>query len=357
MRLLRRQPATLDRGKDLETHAYAFIHTDDIKARIAELFGDDMQFDVIIGNPPVPARRWGLRKEARPIYQHFVEQAKKLDPRLLSMVIPSRWFAGGKGLDEFREAMLDDQRVRSIDDYLSGSDVFPGIGLKGGVCYFLWDRDNPGLCNVSTHFTGHESPRHATPPGTRRGRVHPIQQRRVDSQEGRLQSRRRATGSLGLPEQKRSALVSHGSHSASIAPSAGKRKASPDDLKVYQNGGHGYISRSDQPGPTDRQVEAIRRSAAPGTGNKDAYPHRILSTRSSVSPGRFLRTYMCIGPFDSRARLERHIVCFLPLTRLLILLHKPSQDTTRRVYTFVPPRIGLIPGVTRTSTPSTDRRR
>src|SRR6185503_7141621 len=70
-----------------------------------------------------------------------------------SMVIPARWYAGGKGLDEFRESMLTDDRLRSIDDYLSASDVFPGVGLKGGVCYFLWDRDNPGPCLVTTHFT------------------------------------------------------------------------------------------------------------------------------------------------------------------------------------------------------------
>ncbi len=142
----------LDRGKDLETHAYAFIHTDNIKTRLAELFGDDMQFDVIIGNPPYQLDDGGFGTSAAPIYQLFVQQAKALEPRYLSMVIPSRWFAGGKGLDEFRESMLTDNRVRSIDDYLSAADVFPGVGLKGGVCFFLWDRDNRGQCRVSTHF-------------------------------------------------------------------------------------------------------------------------------------------------------------------------------------------------------------
>lgn len=143
---------TLDRGEWLETHAYAFIHTEDIKTRVAELFGGDMQFDVIIGNPPYQLDDGGYGKSAAPIYHLFVEQAKKLEPRYLSLVIPARWFAGGKGLDEFRESILADNRVRSIDDYLSASDVFPGVGLKGGVCYFLWDRDNPGPCRVTTHF-------------------------------------------------------------------------------------------------------------------------------------------------------------------------------------------------------------
>src|SRR5690606_27363290 len=109
-------------------------------------------FDVIIGNPPYQLNTDGHGVQARPIYQLFVEQAKALEPRLLTMIIPARWFSGGMGLDDFRESMLKDNRVRSIDDYLSASDVFPGIGLKGGVCYFLWDRDNPGECRVSTHY-------------------------------------------------------------------------------------------------------------------------------------------------------------------------------------------------------------
>lgn len=146
--------STLDRGGELETHAYAFIHTDDIKARMAEILGGQMQFDVIIGNPPYQLDDGGYGTSAAPIYNKFVDQAKALEPRLLAMVIPARWFSGGKGLDEFRDSMLKDNRIRVIEDFPDSSEVFPGVQIKGGVCYFLWDRDNSGDCRVITHDKG-----------------------------------------------------------------------------------------------------------------------------------------------------------------------------------------------------------
>lgn len=141
--------ATYDRGEGLETHAYAFIHTKDIKTRVAELFGGAMQFDVIIGNPPYQLGSDGGTRDV-PIYQYFVEQAKKLEPRFLSMIMPSRWMASGLGLNEFRQAMLGDRRLRELIDYPAANDVFPGVEVKAGVCYFLWDAEHDGNCNVTT---------------------------------------------------------------------------------------------------------------------------------------------------------------------------------------------------------------
>ncbi|AEG91064.1 Eco57I restriction-modification methylase domain-containing protein [Ramlibacter tataouinensis] len=138
-----------DRGVDLETHAYAFIHTNGIQARIAKIFGGNMQFDVIVGNPPYQLGSDGGTRDV-PIYQRFVEQAKMLQPRYLTMVIPSRWMASGLGLGEFRHTMLNDRRMRELVDYPAANDVFPGVEIKAGVSYFLWDAAYGGNCRVTT---------------------------------------------------------------------------------------------------------------------------------------------------------------------------------------------------------------
>lgn len=333
--------SALDRGAELETHAYAFIHTNEIKTRITELFGDAMQFDVIIGNPPYQLSDGGYGTSAAPIYQMFVKQAKKLEPRYLSMIIPSRWFAGGKGLDEFREAMLNDNRVRKINDYLTASDVFPGVGLKGGVCYFLWERDNPGQCDVTTRFKDwpvSTATRPLLEEGTdifiRFNEGLSILKKIIAVETGQ-------TDSLALRDGSRfDELVSSRKPFALETTFKGRKTKRAGDVLIYQNGGAGYVARDSVPAGTELidKWKLFAGYAAPGTGNKDTYPHRILSTPFIGEPGSICsETYLCIGPFDTKTEAESalsYLTC--RLTRLLILLHKPSQHVTRKVYTFVP---------------------
>jgi len=141
--------AILDRETNLENYAYAFIHIDDIKTRIAELFGGNMQFDVIIGNPPYQMKGGAGGSSDSSIYHLFVEQAKRLEPKFLSMVIPSRWLAGGRGLDEFRQEMLSSRKLLKLVDYPVSKEVFPNVEVKGGICYFLWSEAHNGSCDVT----------------------------------------------------------------------------------------------------------------------------------------------------------------------------------------------------------------
>ena len=144
-----------DRGSQAEQYAYQFIHTDNPLT----LF-KNMKFDVIIGNPPYQLEDGGNGRSSIPIYQLFVENAKKLNPHFLCMILPSRWFTGGRGLNEFRSEMLNDRHIRILVDYENFKDVFPGVDLAGGACYFLRDRDSIGKCKVINKTSNYSDETH-----------------------------------------------------------------------------------------------------------------------------------------------------------------------------------------------------
>jgi len=144
------------RSKELESHAYAFTHSDNVKSQISKIFGGRVQFDVVIGNPPYQlnlGNTGGNSARARAIYHEFVSQAIALDPRMVVMVIPSRWMTRStEGIpDEWIDGFIDDHRIRVLHDYLDSKACFPGVDIKGGVCYFLWNRDSAGKCEYILH--------------------------------------------------------------------------------------------------------------------------------------------------------------------------------------------------------------
>jgi hypothetical protein len=331
-----------DRSSDLETYAYAFIHTENIETTLEEMFGAKMQFDVIIGNPPYQMSTGGTGGagvQAKPIYNSFVQQAKSLEPRYLCMVTPSRWFSGGMGLDSFRESMLNDNRLRIIHDFPDSNDVFPGTQIKGGVSYFLWERDNPGEVTVTTHDKGEEisiATRPLLEPGCdvfiRYNEGVSILRKVLATEKDS------AVKALALPEDKQfMSLVSSIGAFGLDTTFQGRDKQRKDDVKVYRNGGIGFISRHE----LKKETEAIDwwKIFIPRAGSgSDSFPHSILGKPFIGEPGSASSwTYMHIGPFKNKKQAENaKSYITTKLFRFLVLLHKPTQDATKSVYTFVP---------------------
>ncbi|MCK0440313.1 Eco57I restriction-modification methylase domain-containing protein [Gordonia alkaliphila] len=331
-----RAPESIERGEGRENHAYSFIHDTYPTQEMAA-----MKFDVIVGNPPYHLEDGGHGTSATNLYHLFVDKARELNPRYITMIIPSRWFGGGKGLDSFRDSLLNDNRLRSITDYLSASDPFPGVGLKGGVSYFLWDRDNPGECTVTTRYKDWPvsvATRPLLEPGVdvfiRFNEGVAILKKVMSVETG-------ATNMLALPDEKNFGnLVSSRKPFGLSTKFKGHSSKEPGDLKLYRNGGTSFVGRDELLAGADL-VDAWKiyvGRAAPGTGNKDTYPHRVISTPFKGEPrSASSETYLCVGPFANESEVDSalsYLQCRLP--RFLIQLRKASQDTTRRVYASVP---------------------
>lgn len=319
---------TLDRDEGMETHAYAFIHTDDIKARIAELFGDDMQFDVIIGNPPYQLDDGGFGTSAAPIYQLFVEQALVLEPRYAVFVTPSRWMAGGKGLDKYRERMLQDKRLRTIVDYPKLYEAFPGVKIRGGISYFLWDRDHQGPCQVQTIWDGEPVgpavPRYlnAYDVLVRRNEAIPILEKVRAKGEPTLDLRVSSRKPFGLPTNFKGKTSSSGMQSP---------------VQLFANQRIAWIERLDIPANSE-WVDEWKVLMTRVQGTSAAVETKFLSKPLIAEPGTACtETYLVAGHFDTEQEAA-YFATYLRsrFVRFLVSLRKSTQDAPKHVYTFVP---------------------
>lgn len=330
--------STLDRGPELETHAYAFIHTDDIKARIAELFGGvvspsevrggDMQFDVIIGNPPYQLEDGGHGRSASPIYHLFVEKALELEPRYAVFVTPSRWMAGGKGLDKFRARMLSDKRLRRIVDYPKLYEAFPGVKIRGGISYFLWDREHHGPCEVQTIWdgkpTGPAVARHldAYDVLVRRNEAVPILEKVRAKGEATLDARVSSAKPFGLR------TFFHG-------------KPTPEGLtqpvKLFGSQKVTWIERAAIPANAE-WIDKWKVLMTAVQGTSAAVETKFLSKPIIAGPGTACtETYLVAGLFDTEEEATNYAAYLRTrLVRFLVSLRKVTQHATRDVYAFVP---------------------
>ena len=319
---------TLDRGEELESHAYAFIHTDDIKARIAELFGGDMQFDVIIGNPPYQLDDGGYGTSAAPIYQLFVQKALNLDPRYAVFVTPSRWMAGGKGLDRYRAKMLSDKRMRRIEDYPKLYEGFPGVKIRGGISYFLWDREHNGACEVQTIWdgqpTGPAVARHldAYDILVRRNEAVPILEKVRAKGETTLDARVSSQKPFGLR------TFFHGKPDA-------KRLKSP--VKLFGSQKVSWVERSEIP-TNASWIDKWKVLMTRVQGTSAAVETKFLSRPIIAEPGSACtESYVVAGLFDTEAEATNYAGYLRTrFARFLVSLRKSTQDAPKNVYGFIP---------------------
>ena len=333
------EKATLDRGEDLETHAYAFIHTHDVKVRLAEIFGDDMQFDVIIGNPPYQLGQSGgdaIGSFAMPVYQKFVDAAKALEPRFVTMVIPSRWFAGGRGLDTFRQQMLTDRRLRALVDFPDSRDVFAGVDIAGGISYFLWDSSWQGPCEVTTVVGGVAS----TP-----------MNRNLDEYDILVRYNEAVSilhRVLAVPEGQ--TFQSLASHVAPIQPFSIRtnfRGAESDEgmvapVLLYQNGGSGWIEREAIPRNVDwvdQWKVFLSGTASEHGGQTDrSGTRRVFSRILLGGPGTACtETYLVASRFQTEAEaVNFRTYLRTKFVRFLVSLRTNTQHLYSERFAFVP---------------------
>ncbi len=319
---------TLDRGEGLETHAYAFIHTDNIKTRVAELLGGDMQFDVIIGNPPYQLSDGGYGTSAAPIYQLFVEKALDLEPSYAVFVTPSRWMAGGKGLDKYRERMLSDKRMRSIVDYPKLYEGFPGVKIRGGISYFLWDRDHVGPCQFQTIWDGQ-------PTGSavsRRLDAYDILVRRNEAVP--ILEKVRAKGEPTL-DARVSSQKPFGLRTYFHGKTESKRLKDP--VKLFGSQKVSWVERSGIP-TNAAWIDKWKVLMTRVQGTSAAIETKFLSKPIVAEPGTACtESYIVAGLFDTESEATNYASYLRTrFARFLVSLRKSTQDAPKNVYAFIP---------------------
>lgn len=320
---------TLDRSEELESHAYALIHTDNVKARINEIFGKNMQFDVIIGNPPYQLKDGGASASARPIYHQFIEKAIDLDPRYVVMVTPSRWFTGGKGLDDFRSNMLTDRRLRRIVDFIVDRDAFPSVNINGGVNYFVWDRDNESECEIVTVAAGgvwgkpEKRPLDEFDIFIRRNDAVGVLRKVMQKEERRFATHVSSRKPFGLPTDY------HGASNPS--------KTKP--IKFYGSGRVTWVSNDElltNHGWVNKWKVLIGRA----TDGNENYPLPIWDQVGPfiARPGEACSETFLVAHVSKSQAEAKNVVAYMSTKffRFLVSLRKSTQDNKADLFAFVP---------------------
>ena len=316
--------AVYDRGSEAEQYAYMFIHTDNPKQ-----FFPNMKFDVIVGNPPYQLSDGGNGASAKPLYHLFVEQAKRLAPPFFSIIIPARWYAGGKGLEEFRASMLEDDRIQSIVDYPNSSDCFNGVNIAGGVCYILWSNEKRGSCKV-TNIHGER----ASSSEIRRLDEYPVFVRdniaiHIVRKVRKLKERTMdnvvsSRNAFNIPSNERG-------HSTKLA----------NDNILLSSNGYSYINPryvSDRDGNVNKHKVIITYAMSGGNKPGGDGKYQILSSLLVLPPNTVCtETYLIIDSFNNKTNADNCCTYLRTnFVRFLLLQALSSIHITKSVFLFVP---------------------
>ena len=312
-----------DRDELLETHAYELIHT----TKPEDIF--KMKFDVIISNPPYQLSDGGNGASAMPIYQKFVEQAMKLKPRYLSMIIPARWYAGGKGLDDFRCNMLTQRHISNLVDIANSADCFPGVNVAGGICYFLWDRSYSGDCLVANYTQSEKLSEIKRPLNefnyfVRNNLALSIIRKVINNGEKTMASRVFSRNYFGIPTTV-----------------SGEKTISTGAIKVLSSKGTIYLNRT-QITDKERVVDKYKVVAtyAMSGGNKPSSDgtYQVLSSLKILAPKEACtETYLVLSAFNTEGEAANFKSYMSRKTvRFLLLQALTSIHITKDKFCFVP---------------------
>jgi len=285
-----------------------------------------MKFDAIVSNPPYQEMDGGHGSSSKPTYQKFVKQAKLLEPKYISMIIPARWYTGGKGLDKFRDEMIHDTHMKKLYDYLDGSEIFPTVEIKGGICYFLWDNDYDSECEIVSHEKNFisKSNRYLAEKNLnvfiRYNQAIPILRKVFKNPVGRMSYCISARNPFGFG-------TNYNNYS--------EERNDENSIVLYRNGNSGFISENNvKKNHVWIKKWKILTPKAIGEGNMDKDVIKpIISEPNSVCTD----TYLVFGVYDSREEAEN--VCSYIQTKFfhfMVGLLKNTQDAPRKVYNLVP---------------------
>lgn len=313
-----------DREDALETYAYNFIHTDKPK----KIF--NMKFDVIVGNPPYQLSDGGGRDSgAIALYHRFIQQAKKLNPRYISMIIPARWYSGGKGLNDFRDEMLNDKRIAELHDFPETSDCFPGLNIRGGVCYFLWDKEHNNNCKITNNKNGKVLSTLVRPLLEVNSEVFVRYNEAIDILR-KVRKFKENTMDNSVSARKPFGLDSNFSGFK-------KHKSDKHNILLYRFGDNGYISE-DQVVRNHHWINEVKVIVSKASPGGDNYPHQIISKPIVAEKmSCCTETYLVVGVYKSK-KLASNVTKYMQTRffRFLMSLIKNTQNISRGVFAFVP---------------------